>query len=86
MGLAGFRRSLKPQPDDKKDLREKKKKTLEEAAAEIRAEMLRKARAEADRERDERNRAAEEEVARMTFGPSYAPGAPPAPPDPKDEE
>jgi hypothetical protein len=70
---SGLRRALKPQPSEKKDL-PKKKKTLHEVASEMKLEMLEKTRKEAFRKRAEQNRAEEEEVARMIFGPSFASG------------
>ena len=71
MGFTGVRRALKPQPDGKKEL-PKRKKTLSEAASEMKAEMLEKVRQEAARRREEQDRMEEDEVARMTFGPSFA--------------
>lgn len=69
MGHNSARKVLKPQPDGKQP---RKKKTLREAASDIKVEIQEHVREETRRRSDERSRAEEDAVALMIFGPADA--------------
>lgn len=66
MGQKSANRALKPQHDKKP---QKKKKTLQEAASEIKEQMRENIRMEEQRKLDEVRRAQEDIVVRMIYGP-----------------
>lgn len=66
MGKNPSRKARKPQPDGKQV---RKKKTLKEAASEISAEIREEKAVEARRHRAEAERAEEDAVALMMYGP-----------------
>lgn len=68
MGAKSSSRSLKPQPDGKKDSL-KKKKTLKEVASEMREDLRNKAFEEKRRHDEGLHEGAEQELLLMIFGP-----------------
>lgn len=70
MGSQKTRKALRPQQNEKKELASKPKKTLQEAASDMKAEMIEKNRQAAQRKMDLLRQIDEEDIALQIFGPA----------------